>query len=168
MAHQQEERLQRIIDQTYDRLFGVLYALCRDYDLCADLVQQAYIKIWEHLDTITDDEKILALLKVYGRNLFLDELRKKTRREQALAQYKPESSSPSPEEKMIEQELGRKLQSTISKLPAQQQKIFRLHKEQSLSYKQISSQLDIATGTIEKQMNRALKFLRQELRNKSI
>lgn len=163
MANQQEERLQRIIDQTYDKFFGVLFALCKDHDLCADLVQQAYIKIWEHLDNIRDDEKVMALLKVYGRNLFLDELRKKARQEQALSQYTPESTTPSPEEKLIEKELQRKLQVTIDKLPAQQQQIFRMHKEQAFSYRQISSRLDITTGTIETQMNRALKFLRKEL-----
>lgn len=163
LAHQQEERLQRIIDQTYDKLFGVLFALCKDHDLCADLVQQAYIKVWENLDSIRDDEKIIALLKVYGRNLFLDELRKKARQEEALSQYTPETTAPSPEEKLMEQELQRRLQTTINRLPAQQQQIFRLHKEHAYSYKQISTRLNIATGTIETQMNRALKFLRKEL-----
>ncbi|HVI45260.1 MAG TPA: sigma-70 family RNA polymerase sigma factor [Chitinophaga sp.] len=163
MAHQQEERLRRIIDQTYDKLYGVLNMLCKDHDLCADLVQQTYIKVWKNLDAIDDDESIMALLKTYGRHLFLDEIRKQTREEAAMADYKPDEATPSPEDMFLQRELGRQIQSTISKLPTQQQKIFRLHKEQSLSYRQISSQLDISTGTIEKQMNRALKFLRKEL-----
>jgi RNA polymerase sigma-70 factor (ECF subfamily) len=142
----------------------VLYALCKDHDLCTDLVQQAYIKVWENLENIGDDDKIMALLKVYGRNLFLDELRKKTRQDKAMADYNPDSISPSPEEMILQRELSEQIQSSVSKLPQQQQKIFRMHKEHALSYKEISSQLDIATGTIEKQMNRALKFLRKEIR----
>jgi len=146
-----------------DRLYASLFPLCKDKAMCEDIMQEAYIRLWNNLDQVTDDETVIALLRTYARNIFLDELRKAARKQQGMQHHVPEGKADSPEDYLRNRELHAQLQAAINKLPPQQQLIFRLHKEHALSYKQISAKMKIATGTIEVQMNRALKALKNEL-----
>ena len=163
MFTEKERRLRKIIQLTRTKLYGLLHDLCRDKNLAADMVQQVYIKVWENLDDIDNDEKIFPLLKQYSRNIFLNELKSRRSRQKAYDTLPVEELDISAEEHFLNKEQYSQIQRAINKLPAQQQQIFRMHKEQSLSYRQIATNLNISTGTIEKQMNRALKFLRTEL-----
>jgi RNA polymerase sigma-70 factor (family 1) len=162
---EKEIRLRGIIHRTNAKLYGFLFSICGDRHWCADIIQQVYIKLWENLDEIDNDEKILPLLKLYSRNIFLNELKRQGIRQKAYMAAGGEELDISVEEQLLNKEQQQHIQTAISKLPPQQQQIFRMHKEQALSYRQISEQLNISTGTIETQMNRALKFLRSELGN---
>lgn len=164
MLMQKEQRLQRIISQTHRPLLLVLLPLCKDRQHCDDILQETYIRLWQQLDNIYDDESLVPLLRKYARNILLDELRKVSvlnKMWQSTDQV--ENTTSSVEEILLAKQSYEQIQTAISKLPEQQQKIFRLHKEHAMSYRQIAGELGIATGTIEKQMGRALKFLRGEL-----
>lgn len=158
-----QQRFKQIVENTVDRLYAGLYPLCKDKARCEDIMQEAYIRLWNNLDHVKDDETVLALLRTYARNIFLDEVRKAARRQQGMQHHVLEEVADSPEDYLRNRELHAQLQAAINKLPPQQQMIFRLHKEHALSYKQISAQMKIATGTVEVHMNRALKSLKNEL-----
>ena len=51
----------------------------------------------------------------------------------------------------------------ISQLPKRQQEIFRLSREQHMTYKQIAEELSISEKTVEYHMTAALKYLRKNL-----
>ncbi|SIN86636.1 RNA polymerase sigma factor [Chitinophaga niabensis] len=163
MQKYHENRLKRIIDDTHDKLFSVLFAMCGEVHLCEDIMQECYIRLWQHIDNVKDDHAILALLRQYARNIFLDEMRKRGRQKELLLKVTREDMAPSPDEKVMNEEKHQLIQQAINKLPQQQQLIFRMHKEHDMSYRQIAAELEIATGTIEKQMNRALRSLKHEL-----
>lgn len=158
-----QHRFNCIVEDTFDRLYSSLYPLCNDKQRCEDIIQETYIRLWKNIDEVQDDETIIRLLKLYARNIFLDEVRTAARRKASLARHISEEEVDSPAEHMEDRELYMTIQSAINKLPPQQQLIFRLHKEQALSYKQISARMNIGTGTIEAHMNRALKTLKQLL-----
>lgn len=163
LALDKEYRLRQIINQTHDRLLSLLLSFTSDRALCEDILQEAYIRFWNNMEGVTDDASAIYLLKRYTRNLFLDEMRKLARREALLVKMNREEMTQSVEQQAIDKERYNTIQRAINKLPEQQRLIFRMHKEQAMSYRQIAEQLNISTGTIETQMNRALKFLRREL-----
>lgn len=158
-----QERFRVIVEDTFDRLYASLYLLCRDRQQCEDIMQEAYIRLWKNIEQVKDDQAVLALLKCYARNIFLDEVRKAARRQTSLSLDAAEPVADVPENYIENRELHTAIQTAINKLPRQQQIIFRLHKEHAMSYKQISAEMNIGTGTIEVQMNRALKSLKNNL-----
>ncbi|WP_341836162.1 sigma-70 family RNA polymerase sigma factor [Chitinophaga pollutisoli] len=158
-----QQRFRKIVEGTADRLYASMFPLCKDKAMCEDIMQETYIRLWKNLDQVKDDEAVLALLRTYARNIFLDEVRKTARRQQGMLQHAAEEKADSTEDYLYNRELNAQLQEAINMLPPQQQLIFRLHKEHALSYKQISAQMKITTGTIEVQMNRALKSLKKKL-----
>ena len=72
-------------------------------------------------------------------------------------------SGPSPEEIMIVSELEQKIRNAIDDLPLERRKIFILNRYDRLSYTEIAEKLDISIKTVENQMGKALKTLRNDL-----
>jgi RNA polymerase sigma-70 factor (family 1) len=59
-------------------------------------------------------------------------------------------------------ELNEALHKAVSRLPDKCRQVFQLSREQGLPYKEIALRLGISTNTVERHMNKALKFLREE------
>jgi len=155
-----QHRFNVIVEETFDRLYASLYPLCNNKQMCEDIIQETYIRLWKNIENVQDDHAIIRLLKVYARNIFLDELRSAARKKASLSRHVPEEDIYTPAENMEDRELYSTIQSAINQLPPKQQLIFRMHKEQAMSYKQISTRMNIGTGTIEVHMNRAIKKLK--------
>ena len=69
------------------------------------------------------------------------------------------------EEEMIISELEQKIREAIDHLPMERRKVFILSRYEGLTYGQIAEKLDISVKTVENQMGKALKMLREELRD---
>ena len=54
---------------------------------------------------------------------------------------------------------------SISQLPEKTREVFILSKQEGMSYKEISEKLNISPKTVENQMGRAFKHLREKLKN---
>ena len=67
------------------------------------------------------------------------------------------------ENKLELSDLKKYLSVLISQLPPRQQEIFRMSREQNLTYKQIAEHLSISEKTVEYHMGLALKYLRKNL-----
>ena len=63
-------------------------------------------------------------------------------------------------EKLFNDELQQKLKEEVSRLPAQQQKIFKLSRYDRLSVKEIAEKLGISDRTVENHIHLALKALK--------
>jgi RNA polymerase sigma-70 factor (ECF subfamily) len=61
-------------------------------------------------------------------------------------------------------DLAQLIQSCIIELPPERQKIFLLSREHGLKYKEIAEELGISVKTVEAQMGKALRFLRERLK----
>ncbi len=61
------------------------------------------------------------------------------------------------------EELTQKIWKLVDKLPERRRTIFILYRKHGLSYSEIAEVMDIARKTVENQMGKALKFLREEL-----
>ena len=70
-----------------------------------------------------------------------------------------------PEDWMDGNELQDKITETIEKLPPERKKVFVMSRFDNLKYKEIAEKLDISVKTVENQMGKALKFLREELKD---
>ena len=60
-------------------------------------------------------------------------------------------------------ELEEKIRAAIDTLPERCREIFELNRFEGLKYSEIATQLDISVKTVENQMTKALKLLREQL-----
>ena len=62
-------------------------------------------------------------------------------------------------------ELETKISSALDKLPERCKQVFMLNRFEDLKYKEVAEKLGISVKTVEVQMSKALKILREELKD---
>ncbi|MFW5973642.1 MAG: RNA polymerase sigma-70 factor [Bacteroidota bacterium] len=130
-----------------------------------ELVQDAFLQLWSHRDELAE-EAVRTYLYRSVRNACLDQLkREKVRRNVTSTPNLDDAPGlDSPETDYRVQEVDGAVRKAIDALPDRQREIFILSRDAGLSYKEIAGVLSISVKTVETQMGRALKFLREHLR----
>lgn len=133
-----------------------------DREEAENVVAEVFYKIWKNRATLRINTSARAYLYTAVRNQALDMLRR-AKSGPPPPEYAPATYVRSPEEDLIGSELQDQIQAAISRLPEQRQLIFRLNREEGLKYREIAQRLNISIKTVETQMSRSLRTLREQL-----
>lgn len=127
-----------------------------------DIVQDAFIKLWENCAKVTP-EKAKSFLFTTANNLMLNAYAHK----KVVIKYeqtKPIShTNESPEFLMQEDEYRKKLETAIANLTEAQRTAFLLNRVEGKRFKEIAAILEISTKAVEKRIYGALKKLREDI-----
>lgn len=156
----------------YEQIFRHYYPpLCRyavslagNRDEAEELVQQVFVKIWEMHRSIDVQSSLKSYLYRAVHNHFMNLARKRKVRmmyEDTMKHLMPGAQAP--EDRARWNELQRKLEAALQKLPEQCRLIFRLNRFEELRYREIAEMLGLSVKTVENQMGKALRILRAEL-----
>ncbi len=158
----------------FESLFHTYYkTLCRfsfrivhDKEKAEDVVQSCFINFWQKRDVLTLHASFKSYLfrAVYNRSINEYNQSKKNRHEE-LSVLEEESSSRSDDPLLQLQavELEQKIAQAIGSMPEGCRTIFLLSREEQLSYKEIAEMLEISIKTVENQMGKALRIMREHL-----
>ena len=122
-----------------------------------EIVQEVFIKIWENREALDEEQNFAGYLFITMRNLVFNRSRKNLNEpfyQLSVIEAVEESYD-------IEEELDAAL---ISMLPPRQQEVFRLSRDEELSYREIAERLQISERTVEHHISDALKFLRKNIK----
>jgi RNA polymerase sigma-70 factor, ECF subfamily len=159
-------------DTGFDQLVLTSYAdLCRfcyritgSRAAAEDIVQDVFAAIWRR-GTVFDYGDPLPYLYRAVRNRAISHQRQLRRHGGWLmswAQERAEHLAPAADPSEVE-DLARAIDAAVAALPARRRAIFALHRDQHLTYAEIAVALGISIKTVETQMGRALKALRERL-----
>lgn len=157
---EKERKFKSIYDEWAQPLFRFIYFKSKDKQLAQDIVQDAFVKYWDKLDTIGLG-KDKSYLFTTAKNLFLNtiEHKKVVLKHQESNPLRNDTSSPHFELEVSE--FKQKLESAIAKLPDKQREVFLMHRIEGYKYKEISQILELSQKAVEKRMSQALKELRK-------
>ena len=129
-----------------------------------EVVQEIFVKLWEARLFLNENEYFDGFLFIITRNAIFNQKRRSFNENH----YKATILGGCEMEYTIEDELdSADLQTYIKKLidelPPRQKEVFKLSRENYLSYKEIAVQLSISEKTVERHINEALKFLRKNI-----
>ncbi|MCA5005070.1 RNA polymerase sigma factor [Sphingobacterium bovistauri] len=155
-------------------LFDYAFRIMEDSDASEDLVQDVFISIWLNREKLKYIKSFKDYIFILSKNRILNTLKKKGR--EKLLTYAIGNvgiaydvvDEDLIEEKRKKEEIYTILEDKISQLPSQQQKIFKLAKNEKKSYQQISEQLGISIETVRKHMFLALKTLKKEMQRENL
>lgn len=137
----------------------IYYFLQSPYD-CESAVSDVFCLIWERRHLLENVENMDAYIYQICRNESFHYLKKKNS-EQCVSIDKILTDIPlatdSVEDVMTENEMMKVYRSAVDKLPERCRKVFLMVREQRLSHKEVSEIMGITPGTIEVQMNIAIK-----------
>ncbi|MDF9831537.1 RNA polymerase sigma-70 factor [Parabacteroides sp. PF5-6] len=161
--------------KAFEKVFKLYYSpLCRyaasltgRMDAAEEIVQELFYVFWKEKENIDLLHSLKSYLYTAVRNrslLYLEHLEVRNRyRENVLSE---EAKGPvSPQEQLEYEELQKLVDRTIRSLPDRRQRIFRMHRFQGMKYAEIASALSLSVKTVEAEMSKALKTLREEVMN---
>jgi len=159
------EAFKEIYRRYWKRLYSMSYKRVQSREISEELVQDIFTSLWVGKDK-TSIENLSAYLfsavKYKVINHLAKELSRKNYAEKQLAIAREDNST---EETVLLDDLEGALNEAIGKLPAKRQMIFKLHRQENLSIKQVASQLGISEKTVENQYGKAMKMLKLNLKH---
>lgn len=153
------------IFKTYEfRLYTLALRLTKSDLYAKDIIQEVFLKLWEHRASIHSIENIEAWLYRLTENKVIDFLRKAA----ADGRLKETLWNKLPNHAIIEHEMEVKeydhiIQKAIDQLPPQRKLIYYLNREEGLNYQQIANELHISRHTVKNQLSTALQSIRRFL-----
>lgn len=127
-----------------------------------DLVQEAFIKLWNNCKKVSP-EKARSFLFTVANHQMLNELSKK-KTVLKYAQNAPRKiDSETPEYKMEEGEFMNKLQNALENLSEGQRIAFMMNRVEGKKHKEIAEILGISQKAVEKRIYTALAALREQI-----
>ena len=157
-----EEAFSRLFDHCFADLMRFAFSFVHSPSLSEEIASDVLLRLWRQRDRLELARDFRLYLYVSVRNTAYNYLRSKKKHatvslDQTSVWLKTDSATP--EDALITRELQGRINEAIQRLPARCRLVFKLIKEDGLTYKETAEALDLSVKTIEAQMSIALKRL---------
>ncbi len=134
-----------------------------DFDMAKDIVHEVFVAFWQKFDTLPADTQYKSYLFTAVRNKSFNHLRDQKKHLKIAAaegETAPETGGA-----METAELAREIDYALNLLPDRCREVFELSRFEGKKYGQIAEELAISVKTVEGQMSKALRLLREHLKD---
>ena len=157
--------LKEIFQQHYSPVCAAMYRYISDRNLVEDLAQNVFIRLWEKRETIEITASLGAYLRRMAINEALGHLRKnKNVQIEEITPMTSQQETTNTETEFLQTELQEQITNAINGLPTKCRAIFQLSRFEELTYREIAEKLEISVKTVENQMGKALRVLREKMK----
>jgi RNA polymerase sigma-70 factor (ECF subfamily) len=168
LSHKNEEQVFADLFRQYEcRLHTLALRLTKSDNYARDIIQEVFLKLWEHRHQLHAIHNIEAWLYRLTENKVIDFLRKAAadnRLKEAIWKKLPDHCNET-EDMVAVKEYSQIIQKAIDHLPAQRKLIYYLNREKGLNYEQIATELAISKHTVKNQLSTALQSIRKFINN---
>jgi len=158
-----ELAFEKLFRKYYEGLLRLIWGYVKSEAIAEEIIQDVFFDIWKKRERLDIKESISAYLFRAARNMSIDYVRH-SKVEQSWADEKKSlysiNAHPSIDEKLNTKLILVEVQKAIQELPERRREIFILSRYDGLSYREIAKLLDISVSTVETQISRSLKTLR--------
>ena len=161
-----DESAFRIVFDLYSsKLYAFSYRFLKEKEPCQEVVQEVFLNLWLNRAKLDTQYPIAPYLYTITRRLTLNVLRHVATSQSAMNKMwlNVKKVSNETEQEVFLDDLSRFTEQVLSKMPKQQQLIFRMSRHQELSYDEIAEELNISRNTVKNHLVAALKTLRTQL-----
>jgi RNA polymerase sigma-70 factor (ECF subfamily) len=147
-----------------NRIYGLLWRLCGgDHALAEDLLQEAFVRAWQKLDSFRGDSRFSTWLHRLSVNVGLSDRRTRLRRvmrEDPLDEAVERTATGARD---VSAGLQMDLEQAIAGLPDRARTVLVLYDIEGYRHAEISELTGMAVGSSKAQLHRARKLIREEL-----
>jgi len=169
-----EERnaFETMFRENWDMVYSISFAMAKSKTMAEDIAQDVFLSLWENRQKISGVQNVKAFLNTVTKFTVLKRLRR-IKVEEAFKQYQAYRSFlniefANQEDMLMLKHINNSIQKGISELPPQQQRVFKLSREQGLSHEEIGETIGVSKKTVKDYIVRSLAFLRQRLQSDSL
>lgn len=153
----------------YAFVCNVIYTYVRDRSRTEDIAQEIFAELWVKKDQIHIHTSVPAYLRRMAVTRSLNYIRDSRKHQWEELDITSEALAVLPGQQsdilqqMEEAELRDRLDEAIKTLPEKCRIVFLLNRQEEMSYAEVASHLGISVKTVENQIGKALKLLRQAI-----
>lgn len=165
IAHFRDEAVfEQLFRQFHPALCRYAFGVLKDVAASEEVVQDVFLKIWEKRNELQVTVSVKAYLYRAVHNSCLNRIDKK-KREVRMDEVplKVVHQASAPVEDVQSRELEKAIAAAMQQLPEQCRKVFELSRFGDMKYKEIADALNISVKTVENQMGKALRIMREQL-----
>ena len=151
-----------LYEKYFSKLYGAVYKRLQNRELTEEVVQELFISLWERRAVLSISTTIEAYLFSSVKYLVIAQYKKNNLFEKYSISLNPEANDNFTEQAIAFDELNAAYQKALKLLPERCREVFLL-KRTGMSQRDISEKMDISEKTVENQMTKALKILREAL-----
>ena len=168
------EAFSGIVRNYQKRVYGVALRMTRRHEVADDIVQETFVRAYNHLDRFEVGRPLAPWLNRIAANLCINYLTAAARREQQFAEGDgPAAEPPAPRTDrepepladLLSLEFRRALDASVQKLPPDQRMVFDLKVHEEMRYEEIAEALDISIGTVMSRLFRARQKLKAMMKD---
>ena len=158
-----EVALSRIYEKYWQPLYLAAYHVIKDKQICEDIIQELFIKLWNKRQSIEITVSLKAYLYASIRYEVYRQIRTGNVRGDIYDNLIERLHTPACDDTIEYKELIDRVSIIVDKLPQKCREVYKLSREENLSHKQIASMLNISAKTVENHLTKALRLLRTSL-----
>ena len=149
----------------YDPLCQFVWTYTRSWHISEELVQDVFLAVWEFRETLDPEQDIRSYLFQSVRNKALNHIKHRNLANEYNSHIEWLKPDPVTQQHScrISSTFERDVKQAIGNLPDGARRIYILSRKEGLTYREIATVLNISIKTVESQMSRALKMLRDAL-----
>ena len=158
-----EKEFERYFKRFYTPLGMYVMRLCENAYETEDIVQETFSIVWQRFANEKLPENLKSYLYRVAHNITIDYLRCRSSKDSMIS-VEEMGEMEVTEEAIDTSERDARLWIAISKLPTRCRQIFLMSKRDGFSHAEIAAELNISTKTVENQITKAFKLLRDDLK----
>lgn len=165
-----QQAFRQLVEHYQRRVFAVALGVLRDEDKAYDAAQDAFVRVYKHLDKFKGDSSFYTWLYRIVVNLCIDQKRRQKRQREVdyddtMAHSESFSSGPTlasvnidnPLQAMRRKELVEHMDEALQSLTEDHRTILILREMDGLSYEEIAEVLELPRGTVMSRLYHARK-----------
>ena len=151
----------------YQPLCNYAYTFLQDKEDAEEIVQSTFLLMWEKRDALAIRTSVKPYLYAMVRNACLNVLKHQKVKQRFAGEEiaMAERSHDDVSQHVASNELELRIKVAMNELPEQCRMVFKLSRFEELKYAEIAEQLNISVKTVENHMGKALKIMREQLKD---
>lgn len=154
----------QIFNLYYNELIKFVFSFVSDYETARDIVHDIFLKVWDNRIQLDIDRSIKSYLFISARNSALNYLKHKqvisSNEKELLHNYQGIEKNVEENEQLFEL-----VQQKFMELPEKQRQVIQKCCIEGKIYREVAKELGISENTVKTHFMRAMRFLKEELKN---
>jgi len=164
----------QLVEAHQQYAFSLAFRILCDADDARDIVQEAFIRVWKHIQSYSPEAKFTTWLYKIVVNLSYDRLKGEGRRRRlfmrmpSAAEYSHHDEGVAVDADMINRDLADKIKTIAQGLPFKQRMVFVLRDLQDLTVQEVAGILEMSHESVKTNLCYARRYIRLRLKEMEV
>jgi RNA polymerase sigma-70 factor (ECF subfamily) len=158
---------ENLFKEHYDALANYAFSILKNKEDAEDIVQDVFIKLWQNTPQVIETAQVKFYLLTAVKNNCISLLRKQAGKYFVDAQ-EADLQVPAEPSKEAHRDIAEMVECALALLPPQCSVILKMSRFGKLTYQQIAVELNLSVKTVENQVGKALRLMRDYARENNI